>query len=186
MFWSSTPKKEEPPFEEREIPENVPLSDDEKKVLAECFKVCENKDTEEFLGAYDPYFFTRIVRGYKDYKPRIGETAKAMDKIYKWRKENDVDQIIKIELANSKRFNKELWPCRYHGQDRMGHLVMSEILEDVSNEPYDVCVGDCSFTHLHGCCPCSPLFRLNLTKFLKNFRIWMKNTRITKLCNRIE
>ena len=174
MFWSSAPKEELPPFEEREIPENLPLSDEEKQVLAECFKICENKDTEEFLGQYDPYFFTRIVRGYKDYKPRVGETAKAMDKIvcacrewdcsalselwsclvptkklnrtqlplspstrklaarqYKWRKENDIDNILKIELKNAQRFNKDLWPCTYHGEDRMGHLVMSEILEQV-------------------------------------------------------
>ena len=81
MFWSSEPKKELPPFEEREIPENLALNDEEKQVLAECFKICENGDTEEFLGQYDPYFFIRIVRGYKDYKPRIEETAKAMDKI---------------------------------------------------------------------------------------------------------
>lgn len=108
------------------LDEYLTLSDDDVAASKEALAQCEPW-VETQLG---PDRIKHITRGYRTYKPRIEETAKAMTKIAEWRRNGNIDDIKELKIPGADEFNA-CWPTRFYGRDKFGHTLIAEKLEDL-------------------------------------------------------
>ena len=108
------------------LEEGIPLDAEERAVAKELLAGIEQAErprvTDEQL--------VRYVRGFKNYKPRIPETIKALREHLEWRQTNEIDSILCRKLEDSDTFRK-LWPCMLYGDDAQGHFVVAERISEI-------------------------------------------------------
>jgi len=73
---------------------------------------------------------TRCLRGYADYPDRVGDTAAAILKIVRWRKEMDMENLLGQKLEHHEAFNCN-WECTVCGTDSDGHVIQYESLATI-------------------------------------------------------
>lgn len=108
--------------------DDVPLSKQEKDLLADLMMVLENNNTTD--TPVDPLHATQIMRSlHREKKPDLLDKAVALyQSDQKWRNEVQPESF----LEGSEEFHSNLPKCPYYiyGQDRKGHPVVYDFAPD--------------------------------------------------------
>jgi len=102
--------------------EGLALDAEERRVLA----LVREKGGEE-IEEMSNELLTRCLRGYSDYPDRVGDTAAAILKIVRWRREQGMAEVLGKQLEHHDAFNAN-WPCMLCGEDSEGHVIQYESL----------------------------------------------------------
>ena len=87
---------------------------------------------------------TRCLRGYADYPDRVGDTAAAILKIVRWRKEMDMENLLGQKLEHHEAFNCN-WECTVCGTDSDGHVIQYESLATIKTSQLSANIENVSF-----------------------------------------
>ena len=115
--------------QDERMEEYIPLTPEEEGLLKECLSKCEHEDAADVLKD----MLSNIIRGYATEEPRVSSTVKHMNEICSFRKKHDFSTITTRSLPLAEKFNA-CWPTRFHGEDKYGHIIMSEELKEISHQ----------------------------------------------------